>query len=104
MTLPKVPDGPAPGAALKPTAAPERTTTKVTVTAPGGAQVTIEAAEPMPMVAAEAAHLLERATKLGEGRPGPAVGFAAERRYTPPAAPSGMWRAPGPYPTQAGEQ
>ncbi|MEV4270572.1 hypothetical protein [Micromonospora aurantiaca (nom. illeg.)] len=34
-------------------------------------------------------------------RPGPAVGFQAERRYTPPAQPSGMRWAPGPYPVQA---
>ena len=31
---------------------------------------------------------------------GPAFGFQAERRHTPPAQPSGMRWAPGPYPIQ----
>lgn len=84
------------------TTTPKPPATKVTVSAPSGAQVTIEASEPMAAVAAEAAQLLERAAKLADTEPpGPAIGFTAERRYAAQAQPSSMWRAPGPYPVQA---
>lgn len=83
------------------TAAP-KPITKVTVSAARGAQVTIEAAEPMAAVVSEAATLLELAAKLVDTEPpGPAIGFTAERRYTAPAQPSAMRLAPGPYPVQA---
>lgn len=48
--------------------------------------------------------LAEQAWKATEGAKhesdGPAFGFQAERRGTPPAQPSGMRWAPGPYPIQ----
>ena len=51
--------------------------------------------------------LAEQAWKATDGAKhesdGPAFGFQAERRGTPPAQPSGMRWAPGPYPIQAAE-
>ncbi len=51
--------------------------------------------------------LAEKAWQATEGAihpgDGPAVGFQAERRYTPPVQPSGMPWAPNPYRIQGQE-
>ena len=72
--------------------------TKVRIDSPG-VTVEIDAEEPLDVVLPKAMGAFHDAGGWPR-ESGPAFGFQAERRSTPPAQPSGMRWAPGPYPIQ----
>lgn len=74
--------------------------TRVKIDTPG-VTVEIDADEPMDAVKAAALDAFHTAGGWPQAGEGPAAGFTTERRYTPPAQPSAMRWAPGPYPEQA---
>ena len=76
--------------------------TKVRIDSPG-VTVEIEADGTLDEVTDKALHAFREAGGWPQPRPGPAFGFHADRRWTPPAQPSGMNRSPGPYPIQGEE-
>lgn len=74
--------------------------TRVRIDSPG-ITIDLDADEPMDAVTTKALEVFHAAGGWPQTGVGPAFGFAAELRHTPPAQPSGMPCAPGPYPTQA---